>query len=181
MASISPRAIADLSTEFAPAERIRAIANKVRRPAKFAEAQRAYHDLSERYTALREEERGLIQRMLAAGGETANGSAPLIRRIRECDAELSTCSDSIREALAKLFEAREPFAASIAAALQPERAAAARRALAAAMALCSELDLLDSINHEISSIGGQPGQHPLPQFRASLEPMLGRLRRIAVE
>jgi hypothetical protein len=82
---IRARAVVDLTTELEPAERIRAIASKVRRPAAFATAQQAYRDLSERHTALRDEERRLIAQMLAEGGETANGSGPLVRRIREVD------------------------------------------------------------------------------------------------
>jgi hypothetical protein len=96
------------------------------------------------------------------------------------DAELTTCSDSIREALARLLEAREPFAAAIAAALQPERAAAARRALRAAMQLVSEFDLLDAIDREVAAVGGSAGQHPMRSYRASMEPLLTRLRQIAV-
>jgi hypothetical protein len=174
------RAIADATTQPAPEERIRAIANTVRRPAAFAQAQRAYHDLSERHTALRAEQRDLIQRMLAEGGETANGSGPLIRRIRAVDAELTTCAESLKDALARLFEAREPFAVAIAAALAPERTTAARRALAAAMALADELAVLDIIDREIASVGGQPGQHPMIGYRGAFEQLLARLRRLAV-
>jgi hypothetical protein len=179
MASIRARAVADATTELEPAARIRALANTVRRPGSFAQAQRAYADLSERYTALREEERGLIARMLAEGGETANGSGPLIARIKQVDAELTTCSDSIREALQTLLEAREPFAKAVAEALAPERAAAGRRGLRAAMELVAEFDVLDAIDREISSVGGS-SQHPMQGYRGALEPILARLRRLAI-
>jgi hypothetical protein len=128
MTQIRARAITDVTTEVPAEKRIAAIAGRVRRPAAFATAQQAYRDLQTRHAALRDEERDLIAQMLAEGGETSHGSGPLVRRIRELDAELSTCSDSIREALETLLEARQPFAAAIAAALQPERTAAARRA-----------------------------------------------------
>jgi hypothetical protein len=180
MTQIRAKAIADGSTEPTPAARIAAIANKVRRPAAFAAAQQAYRDLSERHTALRDEERRLIKEMLEGGGET-NASGKMVQRIREVDAELSSLSDSIRTALENVFQARQPFAKAITEALAPERATAARRALAAAMALIDELGMLDMIDREISSVGGQPGRHPLPAYRGWLEPMLARLRRIAVE
>jgi hypothetical protein len=101
MTSIRARAVADATTTLAPAERIAALARTVRRPSAFAAAQSAFADLQRRYTELRNEQRDLIQRMLAEGGETANGSGPLIARIKQVDTELSTCSDSIREALAR--------------------------------------------------------------------------------
>jgi hypothetical protein len=180
MASISPRAAAVASAELAPEERIRRLASAVRRPARFAEAQRAYTDLSERHTLLRDEQRALIARMFAEGGETANGSGPLIARIKQVDTELTTVSESLKDALARLFEAREPFAAAIAAALAPERTTAARRALAAAMALADELAVLDIVDREISAVGGQPGQHPMIGYRGAFEQLLTRLRRLAV-
>jgi hypothetical protein len=52
MAQIKARALADATTELAPAERIRAIAAKVRCPQAFAAAQAAYADLQKRHAGL---------------------------------------------------------------------------------------------------------------------------------
>jgi hypothetical protein len=180
MTQIRARAVADATTTLAPAERIAALARTVRRPSAFAAAQRVFADLQQRHGELRETLRNRIAELHAAGGEGANGSGPLIRAIRECDAELTACSDSCREALGRLLETREPFGVAIAAALAPERTAAARRALQAAMQLVDELDLLDQIGREIGSAGGSSAPHPLPQFRGVLEPTLSRLRRLAI-
>jgi hypothetical protein len=190
MASISPRVAADITTELAPEERIRAIANKVRRPPGFAAAQQAYRDLSERHTALRDEERRLIAQMLAEGGETANGSATLVRRIREVDLELSALSDSIRAALENVFQARQPFTKAVTEALQPERTAAARRALRASLALIDEFGVLDMIDREIASVfpsgnARAPArracgparacrEHRIPAHDLAFQPILGR-------
>jgi hypothetical protein len=179
MTQIRARAIADVTTELEPAERIAAIARTVRRPSGFAATQSAFADLQSRHGELRNEQRALIAEMLEGGGET-NASGPLVHRIRQVDAELSSLGDSIREALARLFEAREPFAAAIAAALAPERTASARRALRAAMELVAEFDVLDAIDREISSVGGS-SQHPMQGYRGSIEPMLARLRGLAIE
>jgi hypothetical protein len=75
---------------------------------------------------------------------------------------------------------REPFAAAIAEALAPERRSSAARALAAATALIAEFEVQDLIDREISSAGGQPGPHPLPQYRGALGPTIARLRRLAI-
>ena len=178
MAQIKARALADATTELAPAERIRAIAAKVRCPQAFAAAQAAYADLQKRHAGLRHEERALIQQMLERGGET-NASGALIQRIRALDSELTTCSDSIREALEKIFQTREPFAKAVDEALAPERAAAARRGLRAGMELIAEFDVLDAIDRETAAVGGSP-QHPMRGYRGSLQPLLDRLRRLAI-
>ena len=109
MTSIRARAVADGTTELLPADRIAALAARVRRPPEFAQAQRAFTDLQQRHGELRETLRNRIAELHAGGGEGANGSGPLIRAIRECDAELTACSDSCREALARLLDAREPL------------------------------------------------------------------------
>jgi hypothetical protein len=178
---IRAHAVADATTTLAPAARIAALAARVRRPGPFVTAQRAFADLQQRHGELRETLRSRIAELHAAGGEGANTSGSLIRAIRECDAELTACSDACREALGRLVEARQPFGVAIAAALAPERTAAARRALQAAMELVDELDLLDQIGREIGSSGGSPAPHPLPQFRGSLSPLVDRLRRLALE
>jgi hypothetical protein len=48
------------------------------------------------------------------------------------------------------------------------------------MELVSEFDVLDAIDREISSVGGS-SQHPMRSYRAAMEPLLTRLRQIAVE
>jgi hypothetical protein len=135
--------------------------------------------MQQRHATLREELRGLIAALQANGGE-ANATGPQLRRIRELDVELSSLSESLREGLTTLFQVREPFAAAIAEALAPERRSSAARALAAATALIAEFEVQDLIDREISSAGGQPGPHPLPQFRGALGPTIARLRRLAI-
>ena len=181
MAEISARASARASSSNdAPAERIAAIAGRVRRPTALVSAQAAFRDMQEHHATRRDELRGLIAELQANGGE-ANATGPQLRRIRELDVELSSLSEALREGLARLFETREPFAAAVAAALAPERKASAERALAAATTLIAEFEVQDLIDREISSAGGQPGPHPLPQFRGALAPTITRLRRLALE
>jgi hypothetical protein len=166
-----------------PAERIAAIARKVRRPATLVAAQEAFRDLQARHSALRDEQRALIAQMQAEGGEAASGTGTggRVRRIRRLDADLSSLSDTLREALSYLFKVREPFAAAVVSALEPERRSSAKRALAAATALLSEFEVQDLLDRETRSVGGEPAQHPLPQYRAIVEPMIARLRRFTVE
>jgi hypothetical protein len=135
--------------------------------------------MQERHAALRDELRGLIAELQANGGET-NATGPQLRRVRELDVQLSVLSEALREGLTTLFEVREPFAAEIAKALAPELRASAGRALAAVTALIAEFELQDLIDREIASAGGQPGPHPLPQFRGALGPTIARLRRLAI-
>ena len=54
MTSIRARAVADGTTELLPADRIAALAARVRRPPEFAQAQRAFTDLQQRHGELRE-------------------------------------------------------------------------------------------------------------------------------
>jgi hypothetical protein len=177
MTSIRARAVADATTELAPADRIAALARTVRIPPEFARAQRAYRDLQERHIALREQERTLVAEMLAGGGET-NASGSLMKRIREVDAELSLCSNALREASENISQTRKPFAKAVAEVLAGERTAAARRGLRAGMELVAEFDVLDAIDRETAAVGGSP-QHPVRNYRGMLEPMLARLRRVA--
>jgi hypothetical protein len=103
-----------LPTAPGPAQRIAAVARKVRRSAALATAQQSFRDLQMRYSTLRDEQRRLIAD-LQAEGEEAHGSGPLVRRIRDLDTELSSLSDQSREAMGALFAAREPFARAVAA------------------------------------------------------------------
>jgi hypothetical protein len=99
MAQISPRASARASSSNdAPAERIAAIAGRVRRPLALISAQETFQDMQQRHATLREELRGLIAALQANGGE-ANATGPQLRRIRELDVELSSLSESLREGL----------------------------------------------------------------------------------
>ena len=176
MAQIRARVVADATTELDPVGRIRALARKVRVPAQFAAAQQAYRDLSERHTQLRDEERRLIAEMLQAGGE-ANASGKMVNRIREVDLELASVAESLRTALETVFESRKPFTMAVTEALKPERAAAARRGLHGILAALDEVAVLDAIEHEISCSGGS-GQSL--GYRGALQPLIDRLRRIAV-
>ena len=179
MASILPRVAADATTQPSPAERVAAIARKVRVPPGFASAQRAYRDLQERHIALREQERTLVAQMQEGGGET-NVSSALVKRIREVDLELISVGESLKEALSKLFQEREPLTTAVTTALRPERALAARHALTAAMSLLDQLAVLDAIDLEVAAVGGQTGQHPMLHYRAGFEQLLACLRRAAV-
>jgi hypothetical protein len=168
-----------LPTAPGPAQRIAAVARKVRRSAALATAQQSFRDLQMRYSTLRDEQRRLIAD-LQAEGEEAYGSGPLVRRIRDLDTELSSLSEQSREAMGALFAAREPFARAVADALSPERRSSASRALVAAEALCVEFNLLD-VGREISSAGGQPAAHPLLKWRSIIEPTLARPRKLVIE
>jgi len=80
MAQISARASARASSSNdAPAERIAAIAGKVRRPTALVSAQEAFQDMQQRHATRRDELRGLIAELQANGGE-ANATGPQLRR-----------------------------------------------------------------------------------------------------
>jgi hypothetical protein len=156
------------------------IVARVRQPAGLKLALSSLRELQARYAALSDEQRQAIAALQAAGGDAAGPSAsPLTTRVVELNSQLRALSDKLRGALEAVIAARPPWIAAVVAALAPHRRAAAGRALAAAAALETALDLLADIDDQIVAVGGSPGRLPLPAYRATLGLMADRLRQQA--
>lgn len=159
-------------------EPIAAIVDRVRVPVPMKAALKRWRDLQQRHSELSGDLRGAIAELRGTGGETANGAGPLVKRVREINAELCGLANEIAPALAEVVAARVPFTEAVIAALQPRRRAAAQRALAISAAWGTEIDELAEIDDAISTAGGSPG-HAWPQHRAALRPAAVILRTIA--
>jgi hypothetical protein len=158
---------------------IETIVARVKQPAPLRSALETWREVQRHYSDLAAELRKAIAELQIAGGDGAANAGPLTKRIAELDRRLRDLGQTVQKALADVLATRPPYTAAVAAALAPYRRQCAQRALTAAAALASELDLLSRTDDEIAAVGGAPGARPLPMHRVALRPTLARLRKIA--
>jgi hypothetical protein len=155
------------------------VINRVRQPAALRLALLAWHEIQQRYQTVSDELRQAAHELQNAGGETSSNSGPQIKRVAELDCQLRALSNQAKGALEAVVAARPPWVRAVVAALQPHSRAAAQRALAAAATPEAALDTLEEADQTTSAVGGSPGRHPLPGYRATIGSMIERLRQIA--